>query len=282
MITLHNYVLRELLKTFILSAIAMTALFTIGGGIFNVVRYEGVGAAEIFTILPLLVPIFITFTLPLAALFAVTMTYGRLAADNELTACRAAGINIHRLFASTILLSVFVALFSLVFVNYVIPGMIGEMRLFIRSNVRGIAEQSLHTKGYIASTRGRGQLFVTAPRAVSSFDPEALRAKFWDPELDYLQVDSPTFMQLTDDGELERLTTADSAWIQFDGTHDPVQVFAIALGARDFQLGPSRRPLRRTTLWPARSGPPVSKQHRLSQPEPVARDARPARGSSTR
>ncbi|MBN2445221.1 MAG: LptF/LptG family permease [Phycisphaerae bacterium] len=237
MITLHNYVLRELLKTFVLSVIAMTALFTIGGGVFNVVRYEGVGAAEVFTILPMLIPIFVTFTLPLAALFAVTMVYGRLAADNELVACRAAGINVHRLFASTILLSVFVALFSLVFVNYVIPGMIGQVRLFVRSNVRGIAEQSLRTKGYIAWTRGHGQLFVTAPRAVSNFDPGALRASGWDPKLDYLKVDSPTFLQLTDDGEVERLTTAEYAWVQFDSTKDPVQVFATGKNARDFQVG---------------------------------------------
>ena len=56
MITLHRYVLQDLLKTFGLSVVAMTALFTLAGGIYNVVRQEGIGAAQVFTILPLLIP----------------------------------------------------------------------------------------------------------------------------------------------------------------------------------------------------------------------------------
>jgi len=65
--------------------------------------------------------------MPIAALFATTMVYGRLAADNELQACRAAGINIHCLFLSTVLLSVFVAALASPARASRIPAAIGAM-----------------------------------------------------------------------------------------------------------------------------------------------------------
>ena len=50
MITLHAYVLRELLKTFGLAILALTALFTMGGGLYNVVRSPGVTAASLLSV----------------------------------------------------------------------------------------------------------------------------------------------------------------------------------------------------------------------------------------
>src|SRR5262245_40334410 len=117
MFTLHGYILRELLKNFALSMIALTALFTLAGGIFNTVAYEGVTSSDLLSFLPLLFPIVVTLTMPVAALFACTMVYGRLAADNELTACRAAGINVHRLLLPAGLLAIFVSLFTVSFTN---------------------------------------------------------------------------------------------------------------------------------------------------------------------
>ena len=105
MATLHGYILRELLKTFALALTALTVIFTMGGGLYNIVRYEGVTTADIARLLPLMLPSAITFLMPIAALFAATMVYGRLAADNELTASRASGNNNHRLFLSAGILS---------------------------------------------------------------------------------------------------------------------------------------------------------------------------------
>ena len=102
----NGYILRELLKTFALTLLTLTAVFTMGGGMYNIVKFEGVTAADLLFALPLLIPVVVTITMPVAALFAATMAYGRFAADNEFLACRAAGINIHRLFLSALLLSV--------------------------------------------------------------------------------------------------------------------------------------------------------------------------------
>src|SRR5512134_685521 len=148
MVTLHSYILRELLITFGLTLAALTALFTMGGGLFNVVRYEGVSAGDVVGFVPLMVPIVVTLTMPVAALFAATMVYGRLAADNELVACRAAGINIHRLFLAVVLLSVFVAAFTLLSGSFLIPGFAQQIEGFARRNLRDLVAQKLQHEGF--------------------------------------------------------------------------------------------------------------------------------------
>jgi len=66
-------------------------------------------------------------TLPIAALFSAASTYGRLSADNEFVACRSSGINIHVLFMPALVLSLFSALVTFVFINFVIPGMVRNL-----------------------------------------------------------------------------------------------------------------------------------------------------------
>lgn len=246
MLTLHRYILRELLKTFALALIGTTALFTLAGGIYNVVSREGVGTAELFALVPLLIPIFVTFTMPLAALFAVTIVYGRLAADNELVACRAAGINIHRLFLSCFLLSVFVAVCSFALVNFVIPGMVGEMRAYLRRNLAGFAEQQLKTRGsvrYATRSQGIGErevgdwYYMTAQRVISNFSPDALREKGWNPDLKYLGIEHPVILQVDRHGEVVRFMTARFCLTQFDTRADPISIAGLAQDGRSYEIG---------------------------------------------
>lgn len=239
MITLHRYILSELLKTFLLAAVAVTTLFVLGGGIFNAVSRQGLGGEAILALMPLLIQGGLTITVPIAALFAGTIVYGRLAADNELVACRAAGINLARVFLAAGLLALFVGLFAALFVNFVLPGMIGRAEAFLKNNLRGIAEQQLQTKGYIASERFfRGELYMTGEDVETRFDPAQLRARGWDPELDYISIQAPTFLQLDENGEVERFLVAADGWVQFDTQHDPVEVFAIVRDAWDLSVAP--------------------------------------------
>ena len=86
--TLHTYFGRELLKTFGMTAAALTVLIVMGGGVANLFRGEGIGAKEMGIIFALLTPIAITLILPVAALFSATITYGRAALDNEVFVTR--------------------------------------------------------------------------------------------------------------------------------------------------------------------------------------------------
>lgn len=235
MITLHAYVLRELLKTFGLALAGLTILFTMGGGIFNVMHSEGVTTADLMRFLPLLIPIIITLTMPLAALFAATMVYGRLTADNELLACRAAGINVHRLFLSVILLSLFVAAFTLVFGNFVIPDSMQRIERFARANLRDIAAQKLIQQGFIRVARFRGEFFLTAEHVETRFAREDLEARGFDPELAYMSLRAPTFLQLAENGEIIRFATAAWGMCAFDTRSTPITVTLHLNDAREYQ-----------------------------------------------
>lgn len=233
LVTLHGYILREVLKTFLLTLAGLTVLFTMGGGLFNVVRQEGVTTTDFLRFVPLLIPIVVTLTMPVAALFAVTITYGRLAADNELTACRAAGINVHRLLGAVFLLAVFVSLFTLVFGNYVIPHFMHRLEQFARSNLRDIAFQQLRSKGY---ARWQTNWFITAEDVptVSAQEAEA-RGYISEPGVSHLFVQGPTCLQLSD-GKPVRFTTADWGVCVFDTRGEGIDIQLQLLDARDVEV----------------------------------------------
>ena len=239
MITLHAYVLRELLKTFGLTLTALTVLFTMGGGLYNVVRYEGISAGDVVGFLPLLIPIVVTVTMPLAALFAATMVYGRLAADNELQACRAAGINIHRIFGSVLLLSVFVAAFTLLFGNFVIPGLAREIDDFARSNIRDLVAQQLQHKGFIHRGKAGEDRYTFTAESVKGVSEAALREKHFEVAngLHYLLVNGPSFLQIDRNGDLVRFTVAQHVLCVFDTRKTPLEVTLHVRDGQDYEVG---------------------------------------------
>ncbi|MBP7745000.1 MAG: LptF/LptG family permease [Phycisphaerae bacterium] len=239
MVTLHTYVLRELLKTFGLALAALTVLFTMGGGLYNIVRYEGVSAGDVFGFVPILIPIVVTLTMPMAALFATAMVYGRLAADNELLACRAAGINIHRLLLAAVLLSVFVAAFSLLFGSFIIPSFMQRIDSFTRSNIRDLVAQQLQQKGFVHRGREGEDRYTFTAEKVDYVSDAALRAKYFEVAdgLHYLLVTNPTFLQLNRNGDLVRFAAARYVLCAFDTRVTPLEVTFHIRDGQDFEVG---------------------------------------------
>src|SRR4030043_1935176 len=91
--TLHRYIFRELLKVFIPSAAALTLMLSLGSVLRPVQEY-GVGPRQVVHLIGYFLPITLTFVLPMAALFAGALVYGRFASDNELDACKAGGVSL--------------------------------------------------------------------------------------------------------------------------------------------------------------------------------------------
>ncbi len=224
MATLHAYILRELLKVFALAAISLTIVFTLGGGLYNSVRNPGVTPAEIVRFMPLMIPIVAVFTMPLAALFAVTMVYGRLAADNELTACRASGVNVHRLFLGAGLLAFLISACCFLLANYVGPDFLRAIEHYGRTNLRDIAAERLKQKGMVRYVADKGQKTFLTARGVLSYTRQQLEAHGYDPQLDYLFIDSPTCLELDHNDRVLRYTTAALGMCEFDTRRTPIQV----------------------------------------------------------
>ena len=142
--TLQRYIFREMSKTFALTAIGLTGVLGLGGGIMNMVELGEVTPGQLLRLLGLVLPLAAALTLPVAALFAATSTYGRLSADNEFVACRSSGINLHVLFVPTLALSLLAGGISFGVTNYVIPGMVRNLDAFIRADLGAMIRQQLN------------------------------------------------------------------------------------------------------------------------------------------
>ncbi len=118
--TLHSYILRELLRIFLLTALALTTLLAFGG-LFKPLTKQGIDIGQLMVIMLNLMPAMLAYAIPTAALFAAVLVYWRMSTDNELTACRAGGISFVAVVMPAFILGLVVASIDLVFVNYVFP-----------------------------------------------------------------------------------------------------------------------------------------------------------------
>ena len=88
---LQRYILGELLRVFafVLSVLTVLLVFV---GAFQQARDSGLGPLQILEILPFVVPSLLPFTIPATLLLTVSVVYGRIAGDQEITAAMAAGM----------------------------------------------------------------------------------------------------------------------------------------------------------------------------------------------
>lgn len=227
--TLHFYLARELAKTFLLTCVALTMLIVMGGGVANVFRAEGVGAKEMASIFIFLTPVALTMILPIAALFSATITYGRASADNEIAACRAAGVNIQRLLLTALLLGLMVTGLTYVSWNHVLPRLFSQIETLTRRDLPSIV---------------LGQFERSKPLVYGDF--RICAENFAELEGDrrpenaqeghtYLYLSGVAFLQLEHE-QFVRYGTSDYTLIDFDRTQRNPQVTAVLHGVHAYDV----------------------------------------------
>ncbi len=90
---LFRMILWELSKVFLMSLIGITGILLMAG-IVAEASQQGLGPGQILAAIPLLIPSTLPYTIPATTLFATCVVYGRLAADNEILAIKAAGVSL--------------------------------------------------------------------------------------------------------------------------------------------------------------------------------------------
>src|SRR5437764_14622016 len=100
---LHRMIFGELVRVFALALVTLTGLFLLAGLVAEATQ-RGLAPSQILTVIPLLVPNTLPYTVPSTTLFATCVVYGRLAHDNEITAIKSAGVHLGRLVTPAILL----------------------------------------------------------------------------------------------------------------------------------------------------------------------------------
>ncbi|MFN0068859.1 MAG: LptF/LptG family permease [Limisphaerales bacterium] len=105
---LSRHLLRETLGTLLLAVVVCTGVLLVGNLLKQVVALlisGQAGLATVFKAIALLLPYVLTFALPMGMLTASLLVFGRLSADQEITAARANGISLASLALPVLLLS---------------------------------------------------------------------------------------------------------------------------------------------------------------------------------
>jgi LPS export ABC transporter permease LptF len=111
---LDRYIGRQLLITSIFAVIVLSVVLVLGNvfkQLLNLLVNQNAPPSLIFSFIAYVLPFSLTFTIPWGFLTAVLLVFGRLSAENELTALRASGVSIPRTcFSVWVLGAVFTAI----------------------------------------------------------------------------------------------------------------------------------------------------------------------------
>ena len=118
--TLFWYIFRDLMKIFLMANGALAGIMSFGG-LLRPLTHQGLDIGQIGKLLGYFNMAMLTYSMPIAALFATTVVYGRLSADNEVTACRAGGLSHLTIALPAFVMGIVVAILSLVFLCFIVP-----------------------------------------------------------------------------------------------------------------------------------------------------------------
>ncbi len=131
---LQRYVFTELAKVFVVAFLVAALVLTMGGTLKYLER-EQAGLGMLLRVMPLIVAKVLPFIFPVAILLATTMVYGRMSADNEIVALRAAGVHLWFIVAPALLLGLLASGVSLYLADWYIPGSRVRIRQMLARHV---------------------------------------------------------------------------------------------------------------------------------------------------
>jgi lipopolysaccharide export system permease protein len=117
---LQRYIFAEIFRVFTFVLLCLTVLLVFVG-IFQQASESGLGTEQLIHILPYIIPSLLPFTIPAALLLTVSLVYGRMAGDLEITAAKAAGINVLSLLWPSFFLGAALSVCCLVLSDQAIP-----------------------------------------------------------------------------------------------------------------------------------------------------------------
>lgn len=145
---LQRYILFELLRVFTLMITVLTVLLVFVGA-FQQATSQGLGALLVLKILPFIVPSMLPFTIPATLLLTVCVVYGRISGDQEITAAKAAGINVLSLLWPSFILGGFLSLSSLLLSDQIIPWAEKNIETTVATELESIFLEKLRSQNQI-------------------------------------------------------------------------------------------------------------------------------------
>ncbi|AQQ10221.1 lipopolysaccharide ABC transporter permease [Sedimentisphaera cyanobacteriorum] len=160
---IHRYLLKDLVKSFLLATAALTLILSLGGLIAPAREY-GVSPAQAVRLIIYFIPVTLAFVLPVGAVFAAAVTYGRFAGQNEYNACRAGGISTTSIMLPAVYLGLFVMALNLLLNFYVVPHYIHKAEVNVKANIKQIVFRSIKRKGMYEIEDKDSKTFIIADK----------------------------------------------------------------------------------------------------------------------
>lgn len=211
---IHRYLFKELLRVFVLATVALTVIMSLGSVLRPIQEY-GVGPKQVLDLLSYFIPITLTFVLPVAALFATSLVYGRFAADNEFDACKASGLSPAMLIYPALILAIIVAIANLLLSFHVVPAYVKRAEKSIKADAKQILFRNIYRQGYYSLPGNEFRIYADAA----------------DPEKSSLY--GVVIMDSRKNRD-KRLITAEAATVNIDSTKRSSEVKVFARNAFQF------------------------------------------------
>lgn len=136
---MDRYIITELIPPFLFGVGAFSSVGVAIGALFDLVRKiteSGLPIEIAVQAMLLQMPRFISYALPMSTLLATMMTFARLSSDSEIIALRSAGVNLYRIVAPAVVLSLVVTAISFSFSELVVPAANHQSTLILETALK--------------------------------------------------------------------------------------------------------------------------------------------------
>ncbi len=220
--TLSRYLVRESVGPFFfgLAIITLVLIMDFLVDIMNLIIDRGINAPLVVELFALNLAWMLALSVPMAVLVAVLMVFGRMAADNEITACKSCGIPFYRLLLPVLGSALLLTFVMIWFNDRVLPESNHKARMLLTDITRKKPTWSLEENIFLDYFEGYSIRVKTIARKTSEISDiiiiqtknseriiTAKRGKM------YFSADGSTLMMELEDGEILEVDPKDHAGI---------------------------------------------------------------------
>ena len=208
---LSKYLLKESIGPFFfgLGIITIVLIMDFLVDIMNLIIDRGISVSLVVELFAMNLAWMLALSVPMAVLVAVLMVFGRLAADNEITACKACGVPFYRLIIPALMAAFLLTLVMIWFSDRVLPESNHRARMLLTDITRKKPTWSLeenifldHFEGYHirVKTIARKTSEITDIIVIQTINNDRIITA--DRGLMYFSPDGSTLMLELEDGEI--------------------------------------------------------------------------------
>lgn len=167
---LQRYVMLDLIRVFLALVTILTVLLVFVG-VFQQLSESNLQLGRALQLIPFIVPSLLPFTIPATMLLTVCLVYGRMAGNSEITAAKAAGINVFSLLWPSLLLAAGLSVTSFALSDRIIPWAVANIQRTVTAAAEDIFLDVLRGSGKFSDPRKGYEITVSGVNGRTLLDP---------------------------------------------------------------------------------------------------------------